>query len=383
MVVRIIKSDYFKRLLEKSSEDRILLDIGKEFVEIDGVKYKNSRVIAFEGKVYIVSKNAQFVINVTRHCNADCGFCSNKLTFVGDDGYLKLGPQFEKALRFASLAQAKEAVLTGGEPTLLREKLIDILIKVKSKFEKVWMHSNGLNLWTEVEYNGKKDFLIKILKEYGLSGISLSIAHWDPKVNASIMNLKGEYKGLTATQLKKLANLMDNDFSVRLSCILLSDLGVGSLESIREYIRWGENSGFRRFIFRGSFTVPTEFARMVVVSWKKGEELIKEMGKKASLWGWKVVWSLEKSDMLAFCLETKEGARIMLESGKEEVDPDKKIRRIIVWPIAGDGRVFVSWIDPLDVLFEEDVKFGIKLLERDLPWRLKHGEIKWKDRSLC
>jgi hypothetical protein len=59
---------------------------------------------------------------------------------------------------------------------------------------------------------------------------------------------------------------------------------------------------------------------------------------------------LHKSDIHVHSF-IKDNVCVDFEQVSEELDPDGKIRRVIYFP---NDIAYKSWIDPMDILFEED-----------------------------
>ena len=70
------------------SENKLPLHIGEEGITIDGVFYKNVKIIKSGEFYYIVSDKAVLTITCTAICNARCNFCYNGITFTPDSGGL-------------------------------------------------------------------------------------------------------------------------------------------------------------------------------------------------------------------------------------------------------------------------------------------------------
>ena len=328
-------------------DDKLPMYIGEEGITIDNVFYKNVKIIKSNGLYYIVSKKAVLTITCTAICNARCNFCYNGITFTPDSGgFVDLNnPNLEKLLQFCRDAEIKIASFSGGEPTLFPIELLKLVEKVSKVIPNIRrLHTNGLNLGKVVKYNGKAKKLYEHLKDVGITDISISVAHIIPSINAKIMN----YSGLSYEIVK---NIIDAGIDVRFSCYLDND-GSKDLEEFNKYLQNGIDLGVKRFIFRLSSGIPRCYEldnnfsknnRDVTIDVLKYVEFLKKKG-------YEVKYFQKKSDSHLYMLENGE-IKVDVDRSLEEIDPDKKIRRIIYMP---NNCTYTSWIDSTSFLFKED-----------------------------
>ena len=130
------------------NNNRIITRIGEEGRIIDGVSYKNVKVVSFEHHHYIVSDKAILTAVVTPSCNSNCRFCSNHITFTPTGQFLEWNKKLSRLIDFCKIAKIPKVAFTGGEPTLQPKRLVSLAGKVAPHFERVRIHTNGYNLLT-------------------------------------------------------------------------------------------------------------------------------------------------------------------------------------------------------------------------------------------
>lgn len=335
--------------------DKLPMHVGEEGITINDVLYKNVKIIKSNGLYYIVSNKAVLTITCTAICNARCNFCYNGITFTPDSGgFVDLNnTNLEKLLQFCKDAEIKIVSFSGGEPTLFPNELLKLVERVSKIVPNIRrLHTNGINLGKVVNYKGKNKKLYEHLKDAGITDISISVAHTNPSINAKIMN----YSGLSYELVK---NIIDAGIDVRFSCYLDND-GSKDLEEFDKYLQNGINLGVKRYIFRLSSGIPrcyeldnnfSENNRNVTIDVLK---YVKFLEKK----GFKVKYFQKKSDSHLYMME-KGDIKVDVDRSLEEIDPDKKIRRIIYMP---NNCIYTSWIDSTSFLFSEDQDRVVKKL---------------------
>lgn len=336
-------------------DEKLPMYIGEEGITINDVFYKNVKIIKSNNLYYIVSNKAVLTITCTALCNARCNFCYNGITFTPDSGgFVDLNNfNLEKLLQFCKNAEIKIVSFSGGEPTLFPYELLNLVEKVSKIVPNIRrLHTNGLNLGKVVNYKGKDKKLYEHLKDVGITDISISVAHINPSINAKIMN----YSGLSYELVK---NIIDAGIDVRFSCYLDND-GSKDLKEFNQYLHNGIDLGVKRFIFRLSSGIPRCYEldnnfsknnRNVTIDVLKYVEFLKENG-------YEVKYFQKKSDSHLYMLE-KGDIKVDVDRSLEEIDPDKKIRRIIYMP---NNCTYTSWIDSTSFLFREDQDKLIKKL---------------------
>lgn len=336
-------------------DDKLPLHIGEEGITIDDVFYKNIKIIRSGNFYYIVSDKAVLTITCTAICNARCNFCYNGITFTPDSGgFIDLkNNNIERLLQFCKDAQIQIVSFSGGEPTLYPVELLELVEKFSKAIPKIRrLHTNGLNLNKKIKYKGKEKRLYEHLKDVGLTDISISVAHFNPNINAKIMN----YDGLSYELVK---SIIATGIDIRFSCYLDND-GSKDLEEFDEYLKKGIELGVKRFIFRLSSGIPRCYELDNSFSKNNRDVTIDVLTYVNHLKnkGFTVKYFQKKSDSHLYMLE-REGIKIDVDRSLEEIDPDKKIRRIIYMP---NNCTYTSWIDSTSFLFKEDLENIIMLL---------------------
>lgn len=337
-------------------EDKQLpMHIGEEGIVLDNVFYKNIKIIKSNGLYYIVSDKAVLTITCTAICNARCNFCYNGITFTPDCGGFvdSNNSNLERLLQFCKEAKIQIVSFSGGEPTIYPIELLELVERVSKIVPKIRrLHTNGLNLNKVIKYKGKEKKLYEHLKDVGITDISISVAHINPNINAQIMN----YSGLSYDLVK---NIIDAGIDVRFSCYLDND-GSKDLEEFNKYLEKGIELGVKRFIFRLSSGIPRCYEldnnfsknnRNVTIDVLEYVNFLKNKG-------FEVKYFQKKSDSHLYMLE-KGNIKVDVDRSLEEIDPDKKIRRIIYMP---NNCTYTSWIDSTSFLFEDDRENIIKEL---------------------
>lgn len=348
-------------------EDKLPLHIGEEGIIIDNVFYKNIKIIKSGSFYYIVSDKAVLTITCTAICNARCNFCYNGITFTPDSGgFIDLNnSNLERLLQFCKDAQIQIASFSGGEPTLYPVELLELVEKCSKIIPKIRrLHTNGLNLNKTINYKGKEKKLYEHLKDVGITDISISVAHINPNINAKIMN----YAGLSYELVK---NIIASGIDVRFSCYLDND-GSKDLEEFDRYLEKGIELGVKRFIFRLSSGIPRCYEldnsfsknnRNVTIDVLTYVDFLKHKG-------FIVKYFQKKSDSHLYMLE-KGDIKVDVDRSLEEIDPDKKIRRIIYMP---NNCTYTSWIDSTSFLFEEDKSNIVRALLDNKHKKIDIGE---------
>lgn len=101
-------------------------------------------------------------ISVNRECNLACFYCHNEGDFHGKR---TMTPgEIEDLARLASDMGVRKLKLTGGEP-LVRDDIVEIVLRVAPLFEEVSMTTNGVRLAP----------LVPALQEAGLARVNISL----------------------------------------------------------------------------------------------------------------------------------------------------------------------------------------------------------------
>jgi MoaA/NifB/PqqE/SkfB family radical SAM enzyme len=344
---------------------QILQVIGNSFEFVGGVAYQNATVLRFADRQYIVSHRAILTVVVSSTCNAACKFCSNEITFTPNGRFAIFDERLARTKRFALSAGVTKVAFTGGEPTLHPQGLANLTREVVPGFRRARLHTNGSRLFDPVESGHGTVPLLTALKENNVSGVSVSVAHFDPIINLEIMRWKRGARPASEDTLARIADNQSATFSVRLSCVMSAD-SIATPIDMLEYMAWGRRLGYRRFIFRTCSQIPTDFQKATDFSLfnAKNEQPIE------ALTSWfecrpefELTFRQRKSDSKVDVYRWGDCVFDIDESG-EELDPDAKVRRLNFMP---DGVTYTSWIDPLSVLFDDDLAVAQRSALRELP----------------
>ena len=158
-------------------------------------------------------------INLTEDCNARCSWCIEK------NGYhpKEKAPWWIIAEQALKKHNAQNIILLGGEPTLYAElkQFINVLHKAGRN---VWITSNG----SLIDQRFAKDTL------RGITGINISLHHYDMLRNETITGIKIDVKELR----EGIKQLHNSHITVRLNCNCIKN----NIDNIGEFLRYIEFS---------------------------------------------------------------------------------------------------------------------------------------------
>ncbi|MGW0358953.1 radical SAM protein [Nocardia nova] len=351
--------------MSTNSAQRAITDrIGEAGTTIDGVEYKNCNIVQFDGHSYIFSHRAILTVVVLSKCNAACHFCSNEITFTPAGRTLEWNSAVKRARDFALTAGVRKVAYTGGEPTLHPQRLYELISKLNPGFAKSRLHTNGFGLFRDVtNSDGAKVPLLDALIGAGLTGVSVSVAHHEAARNRQIMKLPRAWSGMDEASLSAVADLRSSSFTPRLSCVITRE-GVADVDDIFAYLEWGRALGFQRFIFRTCSDIPDEFKKPTSFSAFNDDNRMSLEPLSAAIEaraGVRRVFRQRKSDSKVDVFEWG-GITFDVDESGEEVDGDRKIRRLNLMP---NGLTYTSWIDPLAVLFEDEMAAARESMARE------------------
>jgi len=344
-----------------------LLKVFKEPEEYKGTRYWNANLIKFEDKEYIVSDKAILTLVTVASCNAACKFCSNDITFHPNGKYMTFNDELKRVLDFSVLAGIKKVAFSGGEPTANPQKLYDLASNFIPAFSTSRIHTNGYGLMHEIKNkDDKSTILLKGLINLGLSGVTLSVAHFDTEINREIMRFNGRWKGLTESDIEEIVRVSGQDTSVRLSCVLTAK-GIKTVDDIINYVKWGRSLGIKRFIFRSPSWIPSDFSKETPVTRYNRlnhvniDPITNILDTHPDF---KIKFTEHKTDSHVHVYTYDNEITIDIDASSEEPDPDIKIRRLIVM---ANQVPYTSWIDPYSYLFEEHKNIATQAAIKELP----------------
>jgi len=274
------------------------------------------------------------------HCNAKCPYCISKMTGLNEvkEQYLPTCKRnLYLALSHARIGNVTTLLFTGkGEPTLYPDAITKWLIDIVN-----WENQNSHFFpYIELQTNGiaiaNGDIDEVTLKEwysYGLTTISISVAHYDYEFNKSIFTPEKKYINL-AYLISKLKAL---GFNVRVNCTLLKD-GIDSLTKIQNYISFCNQWAVDQITFR-PMRVPSVSRVSNIYSWAKNnlpdEKFLKELHNYFD--------DFEQILTLAHGAKVYDvdGVAVCLSDCLTKAPEDSKsLRQLILY---GDGRLTYDW----------------------------------------
>ncbi|GAB4326669.1 MAG: hypothetical protein Kow0069_33270 [Promethearchaeota archaeon] len=205
------------------------------------------------GRKYSVYSNVNLSVYSARACNADCGFCVEKLrpASVGvawEESAPLLRKRINDAEYFHKLDRAlswlepldPSVSVTGGEPSLDPRLPQIVALLARHHCRKRTLTSNGTGF--------RDPRLLRLLVDAGFAHLNLSRAHYDEEVNAKLMGLEAGL--LSNGELERIAQrLRGCRLRPRLSCVLQRG-GVASERDALEYLDWAAAAGFDNVVFR-------------------------------------------------------------------------------------------------------------------------------------
>ena len=207
--------------------------------------------IGKELKTFLCPVN--FTIVIDSRCNSKCNFCifskEEKMQHICDEIYLEnLEFIFDKLKKLPM-----EITITGGEPTLFPERLIEVLkLTKKYNLKHRTFSTNGIGLLNI--YKNKP--ILQYMKENGvIRNINLSRMTINQKENDQIFNSKT----LTLEEIKRISEFCNiNDMDLRLSCNLMKSY-IHTPNQIFDYIKIAEDINIENIIFRELVNYEKEF----------------------------------------------------------------------------------------------------------------------------
>ena len=161
-------------------------------------------------------------VYLTSDCNGSCSWC------VDRHGWHPQGSVGWKDLADVAISTGKpNVILLGGEPTL-RADLRLLICRITKADRNVWMTTNGSRLypvWTQTNL-------------FALTGINVSIHHYEMKINDAITGIVLDIKSLR----ESVQWMVKRSISVRLNCNCIAS-AIDSRVQIYEYIRFAKHIG--------------------------------------------------------------------------------------------------------------------------------------------
>lgn len=178
-------------------------------------------------------------IFITNTCQNNCFFCINKNKGTA----LDYGPYLSSLENVLYELDGKgiECTITGGEPTILPNLLIQVMGLVHR-------HNIHCRTFSTSGYNLiKKPEILKAMMDFGFThNINISRMHYDEKINSSIMGPQN----ITNDDIKKLALFFKmHDAEMRISCNLIPGCIDSALE-VTKFTEYYSDLGVETVMFR-------------------------------------------------------------------------------------------------------------------------------------
>lgn len=180
----------------------------------------------FEDAYSEMSPQANLYVRVGNACNANCKFCE----YHGKNDEFDFN-KFDLVLQeLKSRGILGKIQLTGGEPSMYRDRLIKILSLVRKYFPDrfIGINSNGYDLLTLIEV---KDFV---------DNFAISRHHYDDAINRVIFNTNNIPN---SNQLKVFIDVVGSD-KVHFSCNLMKSY-ISNTDEIKKYLEFCSSIGCR------------------------------------------------------------------------------------------------------------------------------------------
>ncbi len=183
-------------------------------------------------------------------CNAKCPYCVSKLTGSKNGLVYRQKPMeinrrnFNIACNFAKQSRVSTVLLTGkGEPLLYRNHISRYLEMLeKWQFPFIELQTNG------IELSKMDDAELIDWYNMGLTTISLSVAHWLPKLNKEIFGKSIELE-------RNINRLHRLGFSVRISCVGIAGM-IDDTHTILTFVEWCRKHQVEQFTWRPATNIP-------------------------------------------------------------------------------------------------------------------------------
>lgn len=204
-------------------------------------------------------------------CNAHCSFCSEELLRVDANRLTAKTLIGDHARYFAGLDRAWSELagfemglsLSGLEATSHPEWMLRLLALVRrhaATFPSRVLYTNGSGLANDAR-------LIPALVESGFTGVELSRAHFDEKVNHLVMRFDRDEairsREVFATTVRR---ILDAGLSLKLVCIA-NTLAVSNLEHVENYLDEAHALGVKRVVFRALSELGDRYVENKTTRW--------------------------------------------------------------------------------------------------------------------
>lgn len=267
-------------------------------------------------------------------CNAKCPYCVSRMTpgcGVAKDLQPVNWRNFRKACRFARDCGVSTLLLTGkGEPTLwpdVIERYLGEIDNDKLDFPFIELQTNGIEL---TRMKAAYEHKLKSWYDFGMTLISLSVAHFDPERNANIVGV--EYNPWDAVEM-----IHDAGMSVRMNCTLVKG-GIDSIENAEYFIEYCKNFGVEQITLR-EVTKPEISESVEISDWVRDNQVDgfeEKLGRHMLHHGAALLLHLPHGATVF----DWHGQNVCLNNCLTSSKDPEKIRQLIFFP---DGHLRYSW----------------------------------------
>lgn len=169
-------------------------------------------------------------VKITDRCNAHCPFCCNDFEHTVSTSPFNADKLFDIIHEIVNNGIYLNRIsLTGGEPSLCPERVLDLLQRISGSdecaFTQVQLNTNGL----------KTDSLI-LMRHPRLDSISLSLHHYDQKKLSELYGRKIEFNPI--------GEVKDMSYKLNISCNLIKGY-IDSTKEIEKMIHYAETYGIK------------------------------------------------------------------------------------------------------------------------------------------
>ena len=281
-------------------------------------------------------KATSLSINIQGPCDAQCPYCIARETWkTGMRGTRLTMSALDKAYRYAKWHGVDTVLVTGsGEPTERFEAAIGAIRTAEEYgFPCIEMQTNGYNLWADT------DKLARLVQK-GLTTLSISISHPDPKISAEMVKLPSDY------------NYMDlirqaNDLGLMVRVSLNLSKGVFPSGKVRDgYMAWLPEfaktikaAGAHQLTLR-ELGMPTgaDESHKTVQWWKANRTTDEQMDAVVTV----VTWGRNQLRKLSYgnMVYQFEGLGTTISTCMTDTTNPDEIRSLILQP---DGHLYHTW----------------------------------------
>lgn len=208
---------------------------GKDIILTDKLCVRPPYSVHMSGYPGLLNKPfVNLYVKITDRCNAHCPFCCNDSEHTVSSTLFNADKLFYVIHAIVSNGiKLNRISLTGGEPSLCPERVLDLLQRISESeecaFTQVQLNTNGLN----------NDSLI-LIRHPRLDSISVSLHHYDKEKLSALYGRKIEFNPIAET--KDIADKLN------ISCNLIKGY-IDSTKEIERMIHYAESYGVKTIGF--------------------------------------------------------------------------------------------------------------------------------------